>query len=97
MENNKLSLKPKIKNLNNGTIVHQKLNSAIEFDLPINSKVNLFLSDLKGNILFRIINNRFLKKGHYLRKFDFNKLPAGEYSYKLQTDIIEVTRILKMM
>ena len=74
-----------------------KLNSVVEFNLPDNSNVNLFLSDKSGNILFTIIKDKFLRKGYYSKKFDFSKLPVGVYYYKLKTDLFEFTKALKLM
>ena len=76
-------IRTKINNQKPKNVSKPKLDSTVEFNLPDNTKVNLFLSDKNGNVLFTIIKDKFLQKGYYSKKFDFTKLPVGLYYYKL--------------
>ena len=90
-------IRTKINNQKPKNETKPKLDSTVEFNLPDNSKVNLFLSDKNGNVLFTIVKDKFLRKGYYSKKFDFTKLPVGLYYYKLKTDLYEFTKALKLM
>lgn len=63
-----------------------QLKPAIEFNLPYNSKVSLFISDVDGRQVVTLINNKYLKKGFHQKELDLANLPGGEYFYKLETE-----------
>jgi hypothetical protein len=96
MNEQNIYIRTKINNNSPKDILNPKLDSTVEFNLPDNSRVNLFLTDTNGNII-SIINNKYLRKGRYSKKFDFTKLPIGKYYYKLKTELDEFTKELKLM
>jgi hypothetical protein len=57
----------------------------IKFDLPNTSNVKLFVYDVLGREISRILDGE-LKAGKYEADFDASNLPSGVYFYRLITD-----------
>lgn len=92
---NKFFLKTKI--YNKIEEISNYLAAAVEFNIPVNGRVNLVLAEKNGRRTYTLIDNKFMKKGHYSKEFDVSNLPGGEYCYKIQTDNVEQTRELKLI
>lgn len=73
------------------------LAAAVEFNLPYNGKVQLILSEKNGRMIYTLIDNEYLNKGHYSKEFDISNIPRGDYFYKFKTGDIEQTRELKLI
>ena len=92
---NKFFLKTKI--FNKIEEISKCLGAAVEFNLPMNGRVNLVLADKNGRKHFTLIDNEFLRKGVYSKEFDISTLPKGDYLYKFKSNNIEQTRELKLV
>ncbi len=58
--------------------------TTIEFDLPKDAQVTLFVSDIHGKQITRILDNEFVLKGTHQVIFDGRDYPAGMYYYTIQ-------------
>ncbi len=58
--------------------------TTIVFDLPEDGEVILFVSDMTGKQIARLIDNKPMLKGNHQLVFDGNPYPAGMYYYTIQ-------------
>jgi hypothetical protein len=71
-------------------------STKIKFDLPNVSNVKLFVYDILGREVSRIIDGE-LKAGRYEAEFDATNLPSGVYFYRLVTDGFTDTKKMLMI
>ncbi len=60
--------------------------TTIEFGLPKESSVTLFVSDMTGRKVVMLLNNEVQTQGTHLVTFDGGNYPAGMYYYTIQVD-----------
>lgn len=58
--------------------------TTVEFDLPEDAEVNLFVSDMTGKQIARLLDNKPRLKGTHQIVFDGRDYPAGIYYYTIQ-------------
>jgi len=57
----------------------------INFDLPKDGKVSLFVYDMAGKEVAKIVNNKYKPAGFYSVEFNAVNLSSGVYIYKLES------------
>jgi len=61
----------------------------IDLALPQVSNIRLYLFDITGREISRIINNDVYQGGYYTIEFDAGNLPSGTYFYQLSVNNIQ--------
>jgi len=57
--------------------------SMINFAIPQKSRVSLYIYDISGKLVMKMIDNEIKTEGNYTYEFDGTELPSGMYFYKL--------------
>lgn len=58
-------------------------SSMINFAIPQKSRVSLYVYDISGKLVIKMIDNEIKTEGNYTYEFDGSELPSGMYFYKL--------------
>jgi hypothetical protein len=58
-------------------------SSMINFAIPQKSRVSLYVYDINGRLVIKMIDNEIKTEGNYTYEFDGSELPSGMYFYKL--------------
>ena len=70
-------------------------NTEINFSLPRNSFVSMYIYNIKGELIDNLITNTYYQTGYHRIKFDASNLSSGIYFYNIKTVNWEQTK--KMM
>jgi len=68
----------------------------IDFDIPLNTNVNLKIFDLTGREIKTLLNGA-LNSGYYSIEFDASQLPSGIYYYSLKSEEYSSTKKLILL
>ena len=71
--------------------------TTVEFDLPEDAEVTLFVSDMTGRQIVRLLDNKPTLKGTHQIVFDGRAYPAGIYYYTIQAGSEVVTQKMTLM
>ena len=71
--------------------------TTIEFDLQEDTEVTLFVSDITGKQIARLLDNKPRLKGTHQLVFDGSNYPAGMYYYTIQAGNEVVTQKMTLM
>jgi len=67
----------------------------INYDLPVNSMVNLVIYDILGKEVIKLVNNEYKEAGRYSEELDGTNLSSGVYFYRINAN--QYTETKKMV
>ena len=70
--------------------------TSIQFDIPVDSKVQLKIYDITGREVHTLVNE-IRKPGHYTESFDGTNLASGVYIYRLIAGSIVKSRMMVLI
>ena len=70
--------------------------TSIQFDIPVDSKVQLKIYDITGREVHTLVNE-IRKAGHYTESFDGTNLASGVYIYRLVSGSIVKSRMMVLI